>query len=120
MYQIHLSVKDLDKIHDAARIITDRIEHHYTIPELAELVDIPEKKLKAGFKYLFHTGAFRFRYGLLWNKVKALLLEDKPLKTVAQETGFKDKSALIKSFKNEFGLTPLQWRRDQASNIVGN
>jgi len=120
MYQINLSVKDLDKIQDAAKIITDRIEHHYTIPELAELVDIPEKKLKAGFKYLFHTGAFRFRYGLLWNKVKALLLQDKTLKVIAQETGFKDKSALIKSFKNEFGLTPLQWRRDQAAqNVAG-
>jgi AraC-like DNA-binding protein len=118
MYQINLSELDLEKIHTAARIITEKIEHHYTIPELAELVDIPEKKLKAGFKYLFHTGAFRYRYGLLWNKVKAQLLTDKPLKSIAQETGFKDKSALIKSFKNEFGVTPLQWKRDQENNVL--
>ena len=118
MYQIQLSLKDLQKIHDAAQIITDKIEHHYTIPELAELVDIPEKKLKAGFKQLFNAGAFRYRYALLWNKVKNLLLEDKPLKSVAQETGFKDKSALIKSFKNEFGITPVQWKRDQEKNVV--
>lgn len=118
MYQIHLSLKDLQKVHHAARIITEKIEHHYTIPELAELVDIPEKKLKAGFKQLFNTGAFRYRYGLLWNKVKGLLMEDKPLKSIAQETGFKDKSALIKSFKNEFGLTPVQWKREQENNVV--
>ena len=44
MYQIHLSLKDLQKVRDAAQIIIERIEHHYTIPELAELVDVPEKK----------------------------------------------------------------------------
>ena len=118
MYHIQLSVKDLQKIHDAARIITENLTHHYTIPELAELVDLPEKKLKAGFKQLFDTGAFRYRYGLVWSIVKAHLLEDKPLKAIAQDTGFKDKSALIKSFKNAFGLTPMQWRKEQENDVV--
>jgi AraC-like DNA-binding protein len=118
MYQIHLSLKDLQKVHDAARIINERLEHHYTIPELAELVDIPEKKLKAGFKQLFDRGAFRYRYSLIWSKVKALLLQDKSLKSIAAETGFRDTSALIKSFKNEFGVTPLQWRQEQQNNLI--
>ena len=118
MYQIHLSSKDLQKVRDASQHIIDRIEHHYTIPELAELFDVPEKKLKAGFKHLFNKGAFRFRCDYLWNKVKALLLEDKPLKSIAQDTGFKDKSALIKAFKNEFGRTPVQWKKDQENNVI--
>jgi AraC-like DNA-binding protein len=118
MYQIHLSLKDLQKVRDASQIIIEKIEHHYTIPELAELVDVPEKKLKAGFKQLFDKGAFRFRCDYLWNKVKGLLLEDKPLKSIAQDTGFKDKSALIKAFKNEFGLTPVQCKKDQENKVV--
>jgi AraC-like DNA-binding protein len=118
MYHIHLSFKDLQKVHHAAHIINEKLEHHYTIPELAELVDIPEKKLKAGFRQLFNTGAFRYRYSLIWNKVKTLLLEDKSLKSIAAEMGFRDKSALIKSFKNEFGITPLQWRQEQQNNLI--
>ena len=118
MYQIHLSMKDLQKVRDAAQIIIGRIEHHYTIPELAELVDVPEKKLKAGFKQLFDKGAFRFRCHHLWSKVKEQLLEDRPLKSIALETGFRDKSALIKAFKNEFGLTPVQWKKDQENNVL--
>ena len=118
MYQVHLSLKDLQKVRNAAQIITEKIEQHYTIPVLAEMVDIPEKKLKAGFKQLFDKGAFRFRCDYLWNKVKGLLLEDKPLKSIAQDTGFKDKSALIKAFKNEFGLTPVQWKKDQENKVV--
>ncbi|THU30790.1 helix-turn-helix transcriptional regulator [Niastella caeni] len=118
MYQVHLSLKDLQKIHNAAQIINEKIEQHYTIPELAELVDLPEKKLKAGFKHLFNTGAFRYRCQLLWHKVKNLLLADKPLKTIAQETGFRDKSALIKAFKNEFGSTPIQWKKDQENKVT--
>jgi AraC-like DNA-binding protein len=111
-------MKDLQKIRDAAQIIIDRIEHHYTIPELAELVDVPEKKLKAGFMQLYSKGAFRFRCDHLWNKVKELLLEDRPLKSIAQDTGFRDKSALIKSFKNAFGQTPVQWKKDQENNVL--
>jgi AraC-like DNA-binding protein len=118
MYHIHLSAKDLQKIHDAARVITDNITHHYTIPELAELVDLPEKKLKAGFKQLFNKGVFRYRYSLLWDIVKEHLREDKPLKSIAQETGFRDKSALIKSFKNAFGLTPVQWKKDHENDLI--
>ncbi|HEX6432314.1 MAG TPA: AraC family transcriptional regulator [Niastella sp.] len=118
MYQVHLSLKDLHKVRNAAQIITEKIERHYTIPELAEMVDLPEKKLKAGFKQLYDRGVFGYRRDFLWNKVKALLIENIPLKLIAQETGFKDKSALIKAFKNEFGITPVQWKKDQENGAI--
>ena len=118
MYQVHLSLQDLHKVRNAAQFITEKIERHYTIPELAEMVDLPEKKLKAGFKQLYDKGVFGYRCDYLWNKVKALLLEDLSLKTIAQDTGFKDKSALIKAFKNEFGITPVQWKKDQENGTI--
>jgi AraC-like DNA-binding protein len=118
MYQVHLSMMDLHKVRNAAQIITEKIERHYTIPELAEMIDLPEKKLKAGFKQLYDKGVFGYRCDYLWNKVKALLLEDLPLKTIAQDTGFKDRSALIKAFRNEFGITPIQWKRDQENGAM--
>ena len=118
MYQVHLTLKDLHKVRNAAQIITEKIEHHYTIPELAEMVDIPEKKLKAGFKQLYNKGVFGYRCDFLWNKVKAMLLADLHLKTIAEDAGFKDKSALIKAFKNEFGITPVQWKRDQENGVA--
>ena len=118
MYQVHLSLHDLHKVRNAAQIITEKIERHYTIPELAEMVDLPEKKLKAGFKQLYDKGVFGYRCDFLWNKVKALLVEDIPLKNIVQETGFKDKSALIKAFKNEFGITPVQWKKDLENGAI--
>jgi len=120
MYQVHLSLKDLQKVRNAAQLITEKLEQHYTIPVLAEMVDLPEKKLKAGFKHLYNKGAFRYRSNFLWNRVKVLLLEDKPLKSVAQDTGFKDKSALIKAFKKEFGLTPIQWKKGSENDVVSH
>jgi AraC-like DNA-binding protein len=118
MYEVHLSLKDLHKVRHAAQIITEKIDRHYTIPELAEMVDLPEKKLKAGFRQLYDKGVFGYRSDYLWNKVKAFLLEDLPLKTIALDTGFKDKSALIKAFKNEFGITTVQWKKDQENGAM--
>ena len=118
MYEVHLSLKDLHKVRNAAQIITGKIDRHYTIPELAEMVELPEKKLKAGFRQLYDKGVFGYRCDYLWNKVKAMLLENLPLKTIARGTGFKDKSALIKAFKNEFGITTIQWKGDQENGAI--
>ncbi len=43
-------------------------------------------------------------------KVKSLLLQDKPLKAIPRATGFKSESGLSKTFKKVTGLTPIEWK----------
>lgn len=118
MNTIHLSLKDLQKVCKAAILITEHIHDHYTIPQLAIMVALPEKKLKAGFKQLFNKGPYEFRADYLWAKVKGLLLEDMPLKCIAKDAGFKDASALIKAFRYEFACTPVQWKKKEENKIL--
>jgi AraC-like DNA-binding protein len=117
MSTIHLSLKDLQKVCKAAILITEHVQEHYTIPQLAVIVALPEKKLKTGFKQLFNKGPYEFRAEYLWAKVKGLLLEDLPLKCIAKETGFKNESALIKAFRYEFACTPVQWKKGEENKI---
>jgi len=106
---------DIVKVSDAAMILTQTLNKHITIPELSIIVNLPEKKLKAGFMQLFGKGVYTYLKSARLLKIKEMLMEDLPLKGIAIETGYKDKSSLIKAFRIKFGITPGEWKKQQAN-----
>jgi len=108
-----LSKNDLGKVRDAAIILSRTLQKHITIPELSIMVDLPQKKLKAGFMEIYGKGVYTYLKYQRLQRIKEMLLQDMPLKGIAIATGYKDKSSLIKAFRNEFDLTPGEWKKRQ-------
>lgn len=69
------------------------------------------------FRHLFteRTGVSPQKYisGIRLSKAKKLLEDTNlPIKVIAAETGYNTPSAFIIDFKNEFGITPFQYRKN--------
>src|SRR6266540_1834264 len=112
-----LNRNDIVKVRDAATLITQTLNKHITIPELSLMVNLPEKKLKAGFMHLYQKGVYTYLRNARLEKVKEMLLADWPLKGIALKTGYKDKSSLIKAFRSEFNVTPGEWKKQQRNGF---
>lgn len=108
-----LSKNDLGKVRDAATILCKTLQKHITIPELAIMVDLPQKKLKAGFMQIYGKGVYTYLKYQRLEMVKEMLLLDMPLKGIAIAAGYRDKSSLIKAFRAEYNLTPGEWKKLQ-------
>ena len=113
-----LSPKELIKVREAALLLTQSLNKHITIPELSIMVNLTEKKLTVGFMRLYNSGIHEYLVNARLDSVKEMLLQDLPLKWIAVKIGYKDKSSLIKVFRNKFGVTPGEWKKQQASRII--
>lgn len=117
--EMSLTRHDLDRLIRAEQLLSGNIKQGYTIEELADAVMISEKKLKAGFKIMFGMGVHAYLRHLRLEKVKNMLLDDKPHKAILWATGFKSESGLSKTFKKVIGVTPREWKQAQElSNVV--
>lgn len=113
MKKINLTVQDLETVKVAAVILSENLDKHITIPQLAQEVRLTDKKLKAGFKRQFGKGIYRYHLDCKMEKAKQMLLSNEPLKAIAAATGYQDEQALITTFRREFQVTPAQWRRNE-------
>lgn len=110
---IELSARDMDRVRQASVILSENLDKHITIRQLACLVSLPEKKLKAGFKIEFNTGVGGFQGKCRMEKIKTMLLSNDPIKAIAAATGYHDEQALITAFRKKNNITPAQWRKNQ-------
>ncbi|OQP67615.1 helix-turn-helix domain-containing protein [Niastella populi] len=115
-----LSVQDINRVQEAAQILARHLSQDITIKELAGLVLLSEKKLKLGFKHEFEMGVHAYLRYIRLEKVKELLVQNKPLKAIAKESGFKSESGLSKTFKKVVGVTPGEWktRYEQLDRVI--
>ncbi|THU39310.1 helix-turn-helix transcriptional regulator [Niastella caeni] len=105
-----LSGHDIKRVQEAAQILAKYLSQNITIKDLAGIVLLSEKKLKQGFKEEFEMGVHAYLRYLRLEKVKAMLIQDKPLKAIPKATGFKSESGLSKTFKKVVGVTPGEWK----------
>lgn len=105
-----LSTQDINRVQEAAQILAKHLSQDITIKELAGMVLLSEKKLKQGFKQQFEMGVHAYLRYIRLEKVKEMLIQDKPLKAISKKTGFKSESGLSKTFKKVVGVTPIEWK----------
>lgn len=86
------------------------IQQSLTIAQLASMVILTEKKLKAGFKEMFGTGVHAYFRNLRIEQVKVMLAQNKPLKEIAKTTGFKSVASLSHTFKKVVGINASEWK----------
>jgi len=108
---LKLNDDDLTKIHFVARLLKKDLKYDYTHQQLAVKADISESKLRVAFKQVYNNTIHGFVTELRVEKAKEILeTTGWSLDTVANHTGFKEPGRLIRTFKKNTGLTPLDWR----------
>ncbi|QEC69308.1 helix-turn-helix domain-containing protein [Panacibacter ginsenosidivorans] len=113
---ISFSQADAESIYSAKKIIDMHLSQHYTIPQLCRKILLNEDKLKTGFKAIFGMGPFAYQKMERLRLAKAKLEQTRiPVKAIASGAGYKYMNNFSIAFKNVFGITPFELRKEQKS-----
>jgi AraC-like DNA-binding protein len=95
------------------QIMLANFAYNLQLCDYAQLCNMSLSSFKRSFKTVFNTSPGKW---LCEKKVKraaqVLRTSDKSIGQVALDTGFEDTSHFIKVFKQQFGATPLNYRKD--------
>ncbi len=102
--------ENVKKIKQAKEILVDKMTNPPTIKELAEMVEINEYRLKAGFKEIYGNTVFGFLLDYkLEHSLKLLQNKNSQVHMVAEELGYTNPSHYISAFKKKYGVTPKKY-----------
>lgn len=102
---------DIDKIHEAKRILLTDLDNPPSIQELSRKVGINEKKLKYGFKEIFNQTVYGSLFDHKMTLARKLLLDtDKTIVEVANECGYDYASHFTTAFKRKYGVSPKKYK----------
>lgn len=111
---VYFSKTSVDKIKQARQIIQKNIDRHITVREISRIVGMNVTDMEKGFKRVY--GCTVFSYGKQCKMYKAReLLSDRALSVldVALRCGYGNASKFSLAFKEAFGATPVQYRKNQ-------
>ncbi|WP_176014972.1 helix-turn-helix transcriptional regulator [Victivallis sp. Marseille-Q1083] len=102
----------LRRLSRALRLIDAPLVRGVRVKELAAAAGMGESQFFVEFKALFGTTPARYALRRRLETVRRLLRQsDRKLSTLAEETGFGDAFHLSKAFKQEYGISPRDFRR---------
>ncbi|MEM8614813.1 MAG: AraC family transcriptional regulator [Cyanobacteria bacterium P01_H01_bin.105] len=102
-----LKKDEVDRIHDAKKILLSNLENPPSLLELAQRVGLNDYKLKRGFRQVFGTTAFGCLYHHRMEQARRLLETDYSTVTeVAQAVGYTSATSFSAAFKKKFGMSP--------------
>ena len=107
-----LSEYEVSQIHKVEQMIVKDLSVHYTIPELARMINMGQFKLKAAFKQVTGMGMFECLKEARLQKSRKLLLEtDMLVKHIYAEAGYESITVFIDAFRKRFGISPTEYRK---------
>ncbi|MTF38693.1 helix-turn-helix transcriptional regulator [Cyanobacterium aponinum] len=104
--KIKLKKEDIEAIYHAEKIIVDNYNNPPSLIELSRQVGINTRKLKEGFRQIFHTTVFDYLYHYRMNLAQNLLKKQKNVGVVAQTIGYASATSFNAAFQKQFGVTP--------------
>jgi AraC-like DNA-binding protein len=120
--EANLAPQDSEKSADLERIITylesekPYVQVNFSLHDLAQVLNIPHIRVTACFKKELNTSFPTYRNKLRVAHAISLLREGAHLTTsiegIAQRSGFKSKSIFFAAFKEEHGVTPKDWIKE--------
>ena len=98
--------------HQIVEYMHTHLEQGVSLDELAKLANLSTYHFSRMFKYSLGQPPHRYMTELRLQKARRLILKSNaPLKDIAVQLGFNDQSHLGKKFKQRFGASPAQARR---------
>lgn len=111
---VKLRSRDKEAIKIAHEIIMKNLSDLPTIREICMMIGMNRNKLHYGFKHIYNQSISQFIKETRLNLAYNLLLEsDKSLIEIATEVGFTHQSSFSTSFRNQYGFSPNQLRKNQ-------
>lgn len=106
-----LRFKELESVKTVAQFIKSNLEGNLSIPELSERTGLNPNKLQSAFKYLYSKTVNEFVLKSRLDESKRLLHNKELIVSdVVSLVGFKSKSYFSKIFKEEFEMSPSEYR----------
>lgn len=102
-----LNHTDIDRLHEAHTILTERYATPPSVQEIAALVGINTNKLKYGFRQIFGTTVYQCIRNLRLEQARCLLQTGKfSVTEVAFLVGYSSLSHFARLFKTAYGICP--------------
>lgn len=104
--------EDVEKLHNAAHILTQSYLNPPLIKELALKCGLNEYKLKKGFKQLYGISPMEYVRNVRMSLAKELISNsEKTISEIAFELGYSHSQHFHRAFKKEFGVVPTVFRK---------
>ena len=100
----------------AMAYIEENLSQRITIEEAARHLYISESTLSQTFRKKMGVSFYRCVTQRRLISAKALILENVPLEQAGEQVGFSDYSGFYRAFKQEYGISPRQFRKLQESS----
>ncbi len=111
MEQVPLDEFEIKQIKKIPEILMKNLYELPTISDLSKELAINKNKLMKGFKLIYGDTIFRYHRKMCLQRAATLLLDtSRSINEIALDVGYSNPSNFCYAFKNEFGITPLQYK----------
>ncbi len=102
-----------DRAQQALHLLHNKPEHHWTLENLAQEIDMSRAAFSKRFKTLVGQPMFEYLTALRVQRAKEMLEETtQPPQVVASRVGYKSNLAFTKTFRKHTGVTPTRFRKE--------
>jgi AraC family transcriptional activator of pyochelin receptor len=107
-----IPASDIERIHEARKILTNNLDNPPTLYELGRQVGINTNKLSRGFRQLFGATVHTLLRQERLNRARMLLEEDRlSIAEISHQLGFSNASHFVREFSRQCGTTPGRFAR---------
>ncbi|WP_231890093.1 helix-turn-helix transcriptional regulator [Ralstonia solanacearum] len=104
--------RDSRKLDRARELMLARLNHNWTLAELAQAVNLNERKLKEGFRTLYGNSVHAYLQEKRMQAAAQLLAQTElTITEVVLQTGYANPSHFSKLFRRYFGMSPREYAR---------
>ena len=96
-----------------AQMIEEDLENDISLDFLSDQFSMRPDALSRLFKQMMGKGLPNILKKRRWNEPSELLKEDESIKDIAQKLGYNSPQYFIKIFKEIYGLTPYQYKKER-------
>ncbi len=108
---VYLPSSQVEKLKQAAKLILNNLEHHYTLQELSQTTGIPVTTLRRHFASIYGYAVARFARKHRIEQAQRLLRETKlTTAQIASMVGYDNPSKFASVFRSNIAMTPQAYR----------
>ena len=114
---VPLMAETPDLLEKAIRYIEENLAYKITLEETARQLFVSESTVSQTFRKKMGTSFYRCVTQRRLISAKRLIQDGYLLEEVGQKVGFRDYSSFYRAFRQEYGISPRQYRKLQESNL---
>ena len=112
-YKAHVS-----KIKQIHQLLTDDLDHHFTIEELSRRFEMPISAMTSCFKGVYGNTLYAYMRGYRMEYASKILLQtDMSVADIGLMVGYVNPSKFSAAFKQEIGLTPNEYKKRKIDSL---